>query len=72
MSLHERLVNLNKVRDLREAGKFEEARTLNLSIPLPPWLAKVFVEITSPEFVRNSGYNLSEAEAEFGSNWLGT
>jgi hypothetical protein len=72
MSFHDKLVNLNKVRDLKAAGRLEEARALNLSIPLPPWLAKVFVEITSAEHVRNSGYNLSEAEAEFGPNWLDT
>jgi hypothetical protein len=72
MSFHDKLVNLIKVYDLEKAGKIEEAHALNLSIPLPPWLAKVLVEVTSAEFVRNSGYNLSEAEAEFGPNWLDT
>jgi hypothetical protein len=70
MSLHEKLVKINKSYELEKAGKFEEARALDRSIPLPPWLAKVYVEVTSAEHVRNSGYNLSEAEAEFGPDWL--
>jgi hypothetical protein len=70
MSFHDKLVNINKAYALEKAGKFEEAHALQLSIPLPPWLAKVFVEVTSAEHVRNSGYDLSEAEAEFGPDWL--
>jgi hypothetical protein len=38
--------------------------------PLPPYIAKVIKEKVGADFLVNSGWNLSEAEAEFGQNWL--
>jgi hypothetical protein len=38
--------------------------------PLPPYLAKVYKEKVGIKELIESGWNLSEAEAEFGENWL--
>jgi hypothetical protein len=37
---------------------------------MPPYLAKIYKEKIGAEQLINSGWNLSEAEAEFGSDWL--
>ena len=36
--------------------------------PLPPYIAKVIKEKAGAEYL--AGWNLSEAEAEFGAGWL--
>jgi len=55
---------------LSRAGDEEGSIRLLRSIPLPPYLAKVFKEKVGADFLIESGYNLSEAEAEFGKDWL--
>jgi hypothetical protein len=55
---------------LKRAGDKEGGTRLLRSIPLPPYLAKVMKEKVGADFLIDSGYNLSEAEAEFGSDWL--
>jgi hypothetical protein len=70
MSLKERLAIGVKAHELREAGKEDEALALDMTIPLAPFLAKIAKEKIGPEFLLKSGLNLSEAEAEFGKNWL--
>jgi hypothetical protein len=39
---------------------------------MPPFLAKIMKEQMGKEFLLEGGYNLSEAEAEFGADWLDT
>jgi hypothetical protein len=70
MSLKERLAIGMKAHELREAGKEEEAFALDKTIPLAPFLAKIAKEKIGPDFLLKSGLNLSEAEAEFGKDWL--
>jgi len=53
-----------------EAGNEEEGRRLLRTAPMPPYLAKVMKETMGADFLIKAGYNLSEAEAEFGPNWL--
>jgi len=55
---------------LSQAGDEEGSIRLLRSIPMPPYLAKIYKEKVGVEHLINSGWNLSEAEAEFGSNWL--
>jgi hypothetical protein len=45
---------------------------LEKSIPMPPWMAKVFKEKVSwgRDYLKNSGWNMAEVEAEFGPDWL--
>jgi hypothetical protein len=55
---------------LKQAGDIEGASRLLRSIPMPPYLAKVAKEKIGVDFLIDGGWNLSEAEAEFGSDWL--
>jgi hypothetical protein len=70
MSMDERSEIFRKSRELREAGKDEEAMAMSKTCPLSPYLAKIAKEKLGVEYLRNSGWNLAEAEAEFGPNWL--
>jgi hypothetical protein len=70
MTLHEKLEIGAKCRELEKQGKFDEAQKLEKSIPLAPYLAKVAKEKIGADFLINQGFNLSEAETEFGKDWL--
>jgi hypothetical protein len=70
MTLDEKLAISIKAGELWEAGDKEEYSRLMRSIPMPPYLAKVAKEKIGPDFLINGGWNLSEAEAEFGPDWL--
>jgi hypothetical protein len=56
--------------ELENAGKREEAHRVLCQIPLPPHLARIFKKTWGANFLIESGYDLSEAEAEFGPDWL--
>ena len=70
MTLDEKLAIGCKVAELRKAGNIDEANRLVMSIPLPPYIAKVMKEKVGMEFFTRNNWNLSEAEAEFGQDWL--
>jgi len=70
MSIHDKLVISNKAIALKEAGDREGYSRLVRSIPMPPYLAKVMKEKVGADYLINGGWNLSEAEAEFGHDWL--
>ena len=70
MTLDEKLAITCKAAELYYAGDDEGYSRLTRSIPLPPYLAKVMKEKMGADFLINGGYNLSEAEAEFGQGWL--
>ena len=70
MTLDEKLAISCKAAELRKAGDLEEADRLLKTAPLPPYIAKVIKEKVGLEYLINSGWNLSEVEAEFGSEWL--
>jgi hypothetical protein len=70
MTLHEKLTLGVKAIELEDQGKFEEAMQIEKSIPLPPYLAKWAKKRMGADFLINQGYNLSEAEAEYGAGWL--
>jgi len=70
MTLDEKLAIGCKAAELRKAGDEEGASRLRRSIPMPPYLAKVMKEKMGADFLINGGWNLSEAEAKFGENWL--
>jgi hypothetical protein len=55
---------------LRKAGKEAEASALFRTMPMPPWLAKIMKEKVGADFLIESGWNLAEAEAAFGKDWL--
>jgi len=70
MTLDEKLAISCKSAELREAGDEEGALRLMKTVPLPPYLAKVYKEKVGVKELIESGWNLSEAEAEFGADWL--
>jgi hypothetical protein len=70
MTLDEKLAISNKAGALWEAGDEEGCIRLMKTAPLPPYLAKVYKKTMGAEQLIKSGWNLSEAEAEFGPDWL--
>jgi len=70
MTLDEKLTTINKAFELSESGDEEGYSRLIRSVPMPPYLAKIAKEKIGTDFLINGGWNLSEAEAEFGENWL--
>ena len=68
MTLDEKLAISCKAAELREAGDQEGAMRLMKTAPVPPYIAKVIKEKVGAEYL--AGWNLSEAEAEFGTGWL--
>jgi hypothetical protein len=70
MSLHDKLQMRMRSLELEKLGKLEEAEKLRRQIPIPPYLAKFAKEYYGPDFLIKYGWNLSEADAEYGSGWL--
>ena len=70
MTLDEKLAISNKALDLLDAGDREGYDRLMRTVPMPPYLAKVAKEKIGKDFLINGGWNLSEAEAKFGQDWL--
>lgn len=62
-----------KANELNKQGKREECETLLKQIPLPPFLAKFVKDhfkYFGEDFFEKYGFNLAEAEVEFGKDWL--
>jgi hypothetical protein len=72
MTLDEKLAISCKAAELWQAGDKEGFSRLIRTAPMPPYLAKIFKEKVGVEPLLKSGWNLSEAEAEFGPGWLDT
>ena len=62
MTLDEKLSISNKALDLLDAGDKEGYSRLIRSIPMPPYLAKVYKEKVGVEPLISGGWNLSEAD----------
>jgi hypothetical protein len=71
MTLDEKLAISMKACALYQAGDTEGFSRVIRTAPMPPYLAKVLKDKMGVDFLLKAGYNLSEAEAEFGQNWLG-
>jgi hypothetical protein len=70
MTIDEKLAISIKSIELEKAGDKEGASRLLRTAPLPPYVAKIIKDKVGPDYLINSGWNLSEAELAFGSNWL--
>jgi hypothetical protein len=70
MTLDEKLAISNKACALWHSGDKEGFHRVIKTAPMPPYLAKVAKEKMGVDFLINGGWNLSEAEAEFGHDWL--
>jgi hypothetical protein len=58
--------------ELRKQGKLEEADKVLKQAPLPSYMAEWGKKYMGKDFLIKGGWNLSEAEAEFGPGWLDT
>ena len=72
MTLDEKLAISMKACALYQAGDREGFSRVIKTAPMPPYLAKVAKKTMGADFLLQGGFNLSEAEAEFGSDWLNT
>jgi len=70
MTLDEKLAIACKAAALHDAGDNDGYMQLMKTTPLPPYIAKVIKEKVGVDYLLNSGWNLSEVEAEFGPDWL--
>ena len=70
MTLDEKLDISRRAFELLDAGDREGYSRVIRTAPIPPYLAKMFKEKVGADFLIDNGYNLSEAEAEFGKDWL--
>jgi hypothetical protein len=70
MTLDEKFAIGLKSIELEKQGKIEESIRVHKQIPLPPYLAKFAKEKMGVDFLINGGWNLSEAEEEYGPDWL--
>ena len=71
-TLHEKLQVGAKAIEQKRQGKIGEEEHIRIikSIPMTPYLAKIAKEYFGADYLINSGWNLSEADAEYGSDWL--
>jgi len=70
MNLDEKLAISMKACALYKAGDVEGFSRVIRTAPMPPYLAKIYKEKVGVEPLLKAGYNLSEAEAVFGPDWL--
>jgi hypothetical protein len=70
MTLDEKLAIACKAVALGKAGDREGESRLLRTVPMPPFLAKLMKEKVGADYLINGGWNLSEAQAEFGPGWL--
>ena len=70
MTLDEKLAIAVKASALWQAGDKEGYSRVIRTAPMPPYLAKVAKKTMGADFLIKGGWNLSEAEAEFGPDWL--
>ena len=70
MTMEEEAVLILKSHELRKQGKLEEAERITKQMPLQPYLAKFVKDHLGSDFLLNLGWNLAEANAEYGPDWL--
>jgi len=70
MTLDEKLAIGMKAHELSQAGDEEGASRLIRTAPIPSYIAKVMKDKMGADFLIKGGWNLAEAEAEFGPGWL--
>jgi len=70
MPIGEKLDIALKAIELMNAGDEEGGSRLLRTAPMPAYLAKAAKDTIGVDFLINGGWNLSEAEATFGADWL--
>jgi hypothetical protein len=70
MTFEEKLANDMQSIALDNAGKHEEAMEVAKAQPISPAVAALLKKRLGKQWLLNSGWNLAEAEAKFGPNWI--
>jgi hypothetical protein len=70
MTLEEKLDLRVKSLELEKLGKITEAEQLRKQIPIAPYLLKFYRDHLGLDALLKTGWNLSEAAAEYGPDWL--
>jgi hypothetical protein len=70
MTLKEKLALGVKADQLYKQGQNDEALKIEMQIPLAPVLAKTYKHYMGLDALLKAGFNLSDAVAEFGSEFL--
>jgi hypothetical protein len=70
MTLDEKFAIGHEALALKQAGDIEGYERLMRTMPMPHYLAKVYKDKLGLDVLLSLGWNLSEAEAEYGSDWL--
>jgi hypothetical protein len=70
MTLDEKIAIGLKAIEFRKAGNEDEYERLMKSMPMPPYLAEVAKELMCADFLIDGGWNLAEADAEYGPGWI--
>ena len=70
MTLDEKFAIGRKAGELLDSGDREGCIRLMKTTPMLPYMAKVMKEKVGLDYLLNSGWNLSEVEAEFGPDFL--
>jgi len=70
MTIGEKLAISNRAFERLNAGDREGYFRIMKTAPIPSYVAKVMKEKVGADYLIQSGWNLSEAEAEFGPDWL--
>jgi hypothetical protein len=70
MTLDEKIALSNKAIAFRKAGNTAEYERLMKSMPMPPYLARVAKKFMGADFLIDGGWNLAEADAEYGRDWI--
>jgi hypothetical protein len=70
MTLEEKWDLLDAIKAAEDADDEAEAERLMRTLPLAPALARIAKENYGKEFLIEHGYNLSEANVEYGDGWL--
>lgn len=70
MTWEEKEVILDAIYAANRAGNEDEAQRLMIELPLAPGMAQIAKELYGKEYLIENGYNLSEANMEFGDDWL--
>jgi hypothetical protein len=70
MTLDEKITIGLKALELKKQGKIEEYERTMKSLPMPPYLARAAKKFMGADFLIDGGWNLTEADAEYGSGWI--
>ena len=70
MTMEEEAAIALKAFELKDQGKPDECEQMLKKLPLQPYLAKFVKEHLGADFLLSLGWNLTEANAEYGSGWL--